>query len=121
MRMEISMKTYLWTCIYVSGPYLIYLDLCYCNLNATYLEFIWTCTLLECYCDHEIVSKFYPNSIEILSKFKQNYVKILHKTSKKYRSIPEKHLHFIGLRCHYNTFYKSVTKQTTTRSHTTQF
>ena len=64
MRMEISMKTYLWTCIYVSGPYLIYLDLCYCNLNATYLEFIWTYTLLECYCDHEIVSKFCPNSIK---------------------------------------------------------
>jgi len=58
------MKTYLWTCIYVSGPYLIYLDLCYCNLNATYLEFNWTCTLLECYCDREIVSKFCPNSIE---------------------------------------------------------
>ena len=58
------MKTYLWTCIYVSGPYLIYLDLCYCNLNATYLEFIWTCTLLECYYDHEIVSKVCPNSIE---------------------------------------------------------
>ena len=34
---------------------------------------------LKCYCDHEIVSKFFPNSIEIMSKFKQNYVKILSK------------------------------------------